>query len=57
MRRHVVIFLKFQRATGHPHPHRDAALGNYAALLDAMGRDQASILAQFQAMAREADLA
>ena len=57
MRRHVVIFLKFQRATGHPHPHRDAAIGNYATLLDAMGRDEAAILAEFQAMMREAGLA
>jgi hypothetical protein len=29
MRRMVAIFLKFQCATGHPHPHRDAAIRNY----------------------------
>ena len=57
MRRHVVIFLKFQRATGHPHPHRDAALANHARLLRAMGRDEASIAAEQQAMHREAGLA
>ena len=57
MRRHVVIFLKFQRATGHPHPHRDAALANHARLLRALGRDEASIAAEQQAMHQEAGLA
>ena len=57
MRRMVVIFLKFQRATGHPHPHRDAALANHAHLLRAMGRDEAFIAAEQQAMHREAGLA
>ena len=56
MRRHVVILLKFQRATGHPHPHRDAALANHANLLRAMGRDEASIEAEQRAMHREAGL-
>ena len=26
MRRHWRIFIDFERKTGHPHPHRDAAL-------------------------------
>ena len=33
MRRHVVIFLRFTLATGHSHPHLQAALKNYAILL------------------------
>jgi hypothetical protein len=31
MRRMVDIFLKFTVATGHPHPHLNAALGNFGA--------------------------
>ena len=57
VRRMVVIFLKFQRATGHPHPHREAVLANHAHLLRAMGRDEAFIAAEQQAMHREAGLA
>jgi tetratricopeptide (TPR) repeat protein len=57
MRRMVVILLKFQRATGHPHPHRDTVLANHAHLLRALGRDEASIAAEQQAMHREAGLA
>ena len=56
-RRATVIFLKFQRATGHPHPHRETALANHAILLRAMGRDEASIAAEQQAMHRESGLA
>ena len=56
MRRMVVIFLTFQRATGHPHPHRDAALANHANLLRAMGRDEAAIEAEQRAMHRESGL-
>ena len=37
MRRNVVIFMKFTTSTGHGHPHSEAALGNYFALLRAMG--------------------
>ncbi len=33
MRRHVVIFRKFGETTGHEHPHKQAALRNYRALL------------------------
>ena len=57
MRRMVAIFLKFQRATGHPHPHRETVLANHAILLRALGRDEASIAAEQQAMHREAGLA
>jgi hypothetical protein len=55
-RRHVVIFLKFQAATGHAHPHRDDALDNHATRLQALGRTQAEIDAEFQAMLAEAGL-
>jgi hypothetical protein len=43
MRRMVEIFLKFTRATECPHPHLQAALGNYAGLLQAMGRRAADV--------------
>jgi len=43
MRRHLEIFLRFTVITGHEHPHLRAALGNYAGLLEAMGRSQAEI--------------
>src|SRR5262249_4581709 len=41
--RHVAIFISFEHKTGHPHPHRDAALHNYAGLLEAMGQSEAEI--------------
>ena len=56
MRRHLVIFLMFQRDTGHPHPHRDAAINNYAILLEEMGRTEAEIAGALQAAMREAGL-
>ncbi len=57
MRRPGVIFLMFQRDTGHAHPHRDAVLNNYAMLLKEMGRSDAEIAAEHRAMMREAGLA
>jgi hypothetical protein len=45
MRRNVDIFIDFERKTGHPHPHRDAALRNYAGLLATMGKGEAEIKA------------
>jgi hypothetical protein len=36
MKRHLVIFVKFTRETGHPHPHLSDALYNYSALLKEM---------------------
>ena len=36
MRRHLVIFLKFTRDTGHRHPHLPVAFGHYRNLLQAM---------------------
>ena len=43
MRRHLAIFIDFERATGHQHPYRDAALQNYAGLLEEMGKGEADI--------------
>ncbi|MSP01419.1 MAG: tetratricopeptide repeat protein [Acetobacteraceae bacterium] len=54
MRRMVVIFLRFQRDTGHVHPHRDGAIGNYSVLLADLGRDAAAISAAIADARREA---
>jgi tetratricopeptide (TPR) repeat protein len=56
MHRMLAIFLGFQRDTGHTHPHRDAAIGNYAGLLAAMGRSEAEIGATLAALRREVGL-
>jgi len=56
MRRVVVIFLAFERATAHAHPHRDRAIGNYAGLLAAMGKSEAEIAAAIATLRHEAGL-
>lgn len=43
MRRHVEIFLKFTRASGHPHPYLQAAIRNYALLLSKMGLQEPEV--------------
>jgi tetratricopeptide (TPR) repeat protein len=43
MRRHVAILVGFGRATGHEHPHMQAALQNYRSLLEDMNLDQTEI--------------
>ena len=48
MRRMVEIFLKFTGATGHPHPHLNAAVSNYASLLAAMGQSREQIAGALQ---------
>lgn len=53
MRRHLEIFLKFTRASGHPHPHLQAAFGNYARLLRRMGRSEEQIQATLHETAPE----
>jgi tetratricopeptide (TPR) repeat protein len=53
MRRMVEIFLKFTRATGHPHPHLKIVTNNYARLLQRMGRSEGQILATIREMAPE----
>jgi hypothetical protein len=47
----VVIYRKFQEATGHEHPHWETVLANYVALLAAMGLNAAEIGAKLQALA------
>src|SRR5271165_2066441 len=56
MRRALAIFLAFQRDTGHAHPHRDAAIGNYGSLLAAMGRSEAEIEAAIATVRHEVGL-
>jgi hypothetical protein len=53
MSRHLVIFVDFERKTGHQHPHRDAALRNFADLLMAMGKSEAEIKAAIASLAGE----
>ncbi len=56
MRRHLAIFLRFQRDTGHAHPHRDAAIGNYWGLLEAMGKSEDEIVATIRGMVEAAGI-
>ena len=51
-----MMFLGYQRDTGHPHPHRDAQLNNDAILLREMSRSEVEIAAEIQALMREAGL-
>jgi tetratricopeptide (TPR) repeat protein len=53
MERHLVIFLQFTRRTGHPHPHLNAAVDNYTALLTQMGHSQDEIIARIKRLAPE----
>jgi tetratricopeptide (TPR) repeat protein len=53
MRRVVEILLKFTRSTGHPHPRLQAAIINYAGLLDEMGRSEKQIRAMLHEIAPE----
>jgi tetratricopeptide (TPR) repeat protein len=45
MHRALVIFVEFERTTGHRHPHCDAAAMNYRGLMMAMGRNEEEIRA------------
>jgi tetratricopeptide (TPR) repeat protein len=51
MRRVLAIFFRFQRATGHLHPHLQVALNNYATLLSELGRSPEEIHATLHTMA------
>jgi tetratricopeptide (TPR) repeat protein len=51
MRRQLEIFLNFTRATGHPHPHLQHAVDNYAALLRQMGSTGPEIRAKLHELA------
>jgi len=50
MRRHVEIFVKFSVATGHPHPHLQAALGNYFSLLTEMGYEESKAIEMIKSL-------
>ncbi|MBN2590737.1 MAG: tetratricopeptide repeat protein [Sedimentisphaerales bacterium] len=43
MERHLVIFIQFTRQTGHPHPHLQAAINNFAGLLIQMGYSEEQV--------------
>jgi tetratricopeptide (TPR) repeat protein len=55
MRRHLAIFIDFERKNAHPHPHREAALRNYADLLAAMGRSEVEIKAAIANLTGDSD--
>ena len=50
MRRALAIFVAFARNTGHEHPHLRAAIGNYAGLLEAMGKSESEIEAAIESV-------
>ena len=51
-RRVLEILLKFTVATGHPHPHLQVAINNYARILGAMGRSPEQIQARLDEIGR-----
>jgi hypothetical protein len=51
MRRQLEIFLKFTRATGHQHPHLQAAIANYTTLLEQMGLQNEQVEAKLKEVA------
>jgi hypothetical protein len=53
-RRMVRIFLDFTRRTGHEHRHLQIALANHVARLQALGRSEADIQAEFDRLKTEA---
>ena len=50
-RRALEILVSFTHSTGHEHSHLGDAIDNYARLLRAMGRSEAEVLAQLNAVA------
>ncbi len=55
-RRMMLIFLAFTRDTGHPHPHLQAAIGNYLQLLAAQTDDPAEVARRLVSLGPEAGL-
>jgi tetratricopeptide (TPR) repeat protein len=53
MQRHLLIFLQFTRRTGHRHPHLQAAIENYTALLMEMGHSKDQVTARLKRLAPE----
>jgi tetratricopeptide (TPR) repeat protein len=56
MRRALLILLKFTRSTSYPHPHLNAALGNYRGMLEAMSLSEDEIDRRVADLRREAGL-
>jgi len=52
MRRMLEIFLQFTHDTGHQHPHLQAAIENYACLLQTMGKSDVDIRNMIEEMGR-----
>ena len=52
-RRHLQIFLEFERRNGHPHPHRDGAIQNYVELLVDLGKSESEVVAALRALGLE----
>jgi tetratricopeptide (TPR) repeat protein len=50
--RHVDIFISFGKATGHEHPHMQAALQNYFSILTQMGMSEQEAISKIQAKMR-----
>jgi tetratricopeptide (TPR) repeat protein len=50
--RHVDIFISFGKATGHEHPHMQAALQNYIGILTQMGMSKQEAISKIQAKMR-----
>jgi hypothetical protein len=50
--RHVDIFISFGKATGHEHPHMQAALQNYIGILTQMGMSEQEAISKIQAKMR-----
>ncbi|MFH1371767.1 MAG: tetratricopeptide repeat protein [Planctomycetota bacterium] len=53
MKRHLVIFIKFTRQTGHPHPHLEDAINNYTSLLMQMGHSKDEVTDRLKRLAPE----
>jgi tetratricopeptide (TPR) repeat protein len=56
LRRELVIFLKFTRATGHPHPHLEAACRNYISLLNGLNLPVEQVRQRLEEVGEEAQL-
>jgi hypothetical protein len=53
MRRHLAIFIEFERQTGHRRPNHVRAIVNYTGLLSEMGQSEADIKAAIASLAAE----
>ena len=54
--RMITIFTAFGKATGHEHPHMQAALANYLGILTAMGLSEDEAKARIQAKLHQGEL-